>query len=111
MGFPKCGKVMHKQRTTHLIVCKWAPVQDFVIQGLENLGSHYSSIAKDVAQKWISSTYCAWLATNGSLTNNSTTDDNEYRGLLFEKYDVRRLGGIGDGKCTWVLWNFGRSLI
>ncbi|RKP09962.1 glycoside hydrolase [Thamnocephalis sphaerospora] len=83
----------------------WPPLEHFVVYGLLNAKTPEArDLAKQLAQRWINSNYCGWLATGGNGKQPGRTG-----GLMFEKYDASRLGIPGDGGEYEVQEGFGWS--
>jgi alpha,alpha-trehalase len=74
----------------------WAPLQQFVIDGLDSLNlPEATQMADQLANVWFTTNYCAWLQ---SLPDG---------GLFFEKYDVTKVGSAGGGGEYKVQAGFG----
>jgi alpha,alpha-trehalase len=60
----------------------WAPIQHMLVDGLNSQGSAFAKgVARDIATRWVSTTYKAWRATDH----------------LFEKYNTTAIGSAGGG--------------
>lgn len=74
----------------------WAPLQQFIIDGLDSLNlPEATSLADKLAISWFNTNYCAWQATEKAS------------GLFFEKYDVLKPGSAGGGGEYSVQAGFG----
>lgn len=68
------------------------------------------TLAVELAQRWITGSFCSWYSTGGSIPNlldqlpedklKQTGADTSYTGYMFEKYDTTNLnaGGSGGGE-------------
>jgi alpha,alpha-trehalase len=75
----------------------WAPLQYFLLEALDRLNvTNSSQLALQLAQKWVTTNFCAW---NETLAR--------YGGLMFEKYDATRVGIPGHGGEYQVQEGFG----
>lgn len=64
----------------------WAPLQQFVLDALDDLHlPEATKMADQLAVAWFNTNYCAWKATE------------KQGGLFFEKYDVLKPGQAGGG--------------
>ncbi|KAJ1675707.1 hypothetical protein EV182_000737 [Spiromyces aspiralis] len=112
----------------------WPPHQYVVIRGLENINNQVpqrdlpASLVRQVAQNYISSAFCGWYNTGGSipglLERRPSIASNNDTGHMFEKYDAGSIGrsagggeyavqdGFGwtNGVVLWVLDKFGDIL-
>ena len=56
----------------------WAPLQQFAVQGLPNLGSQGAELASSLASSWLQNNYNGWKASH----------------LMYEKYNVTSSSGV-----------------
>lgn len=74
----------------------WPPIQALVIEGIENIETNQTKeIAQSLVQRWITSNWCAWNATS------------DLGGVMFEKYNAKKIGMPGDGGEYEVQEGFG----
>lgn len=74
----------------------WPPLQALVVEGLEKINSKEAKdIAFSIAQRWVTSNWCAW---------NATLSDG---GMMFEKYNAKVVGMPGNGGEYEVQEGFG----
>jgi alpha,alpha-trehalase len=97
----------------------WAPLQYIIIQGalattpMSANDTDYNELqetALQVAQRYVSSTYCTWRATGGSHPNLNPPipqlngSDPSQNGTMFEKYSHLAIDAVGGGgECMFLL--------
>jgi len=77
----------------------WAPLQHAIVGGMENIANvvpEAGDLAKKLVKQWLNCNYCGWKTTGGPG-----------KGLMFEKYDVNRMGIPGHGGEYVVQVGFG----
>ena len=55
-------------------------------------------LVNEISQKWLTTTFCSWYSSGGSienLLNKSDNANNDDNGYMFEKYDVRDVNAAG----------------
>ncbi|KAI8866956.1 glycoside hydrolase [Ramicandelaber brevisporus] len=85
----------------------WPPLTYMLVRGLDTT---YSDTAKELAQRYVSTVFCGWYATGGSIDNflpkiANVTDD----GHIFEKQSATAIGQAGGGGEYTVQTGFGWS--
>lgn len=112
----------------------WPPLQYIVIQGLLNVPPTFGTddaeykwtqdTALELAQRYLTSSFCTWRATGGATANFPQITNAEADGIMFEKYsdeDVNAAGGGGEyevvegfgwsnGVLIWAADVFGQAL-
>ncbi|KAI0217060.1 hypothetical protein L0F63_003895 [Massospora cicadina] len=89
----------------------WAPLEYVIVEGALKVGRLLKSKDKDLsrraykvgretARNYIRTTFCAWYNSGGEvkgLLNRKSGVKKGMHGNMYEKYDVRKVGGFGGG--------------
>ncbi|EKG20667.1 Glycoside hydrolase family 37 [Macrophomina phaseolina MS6] len=97
----------------------WPPLQYILIKGLLNVPPTFGEdddeyiwtqdTALDLAQRYLTSTFCTWRATGGSTPSFPKIADAEGDGIMFEKYSDEDINAAGGGGEYEVVEGFGWS--
>ncbi|KAI1814614.1 Six-hairpin glycosidase-like protein [Poronia punctata] len=98
----------------------WPPLVHVMMKGLLNTPPTFGKedpayketqdIALDIAQRYLDSTFCTWIATGGSTDETPRLDgieDPEAQGIMFEKYSDEAINVAGGGGEYEVVEGFG----